>query len=135
MDEFKQEIRRYFQNSLIRLMSRDNLSQVDLAALIGVSPTTINNWVLGYNVPRMDRIDQLADVFHVPRSELIGDPMQSPISYYRDPDVARLAEQISTNPDLRLLFDAAKDVAPEDLSAVHQILKSMKKKETEGDEE
>lgn len=135
MDEFKQEIRRYFQNSLIRLMARDDLSQADLAALIGVSSTAINNWVLGYNVPRMDRIDQLADVFHVPRSELIGDPMQSPISYYHSPDVARLAEQISTNPDLRLLFDAAKDVAPEDLSAVHQILKSMKKKETEGDVE
>jgi len=31
------------------------------------------------------------------------------------------------------LFDAAKDVAPEDLSAVHQILKAMKKKETESD--
>lgn len=52
MDEFKQEIRRYFQNSLIRLMARDDLSQADLAALIGVSSTAINNWVLGYNVPR-----------------------------------------------------------------------------------
>ena len=71
MDEFKQEIRRYFQNSLISLMSRDNLSQVDLAALIGVTQLTIRNWELGNYKPTPERLPAIEEAYKIPIANII----------------------------------------------------------------
>lgn len=126
---------------LLRLAS--GLSQADLAKEVGLTASAIGMYEQGRREPSLSPLSEIADYFNVDVDYLLGkedqttilDPTRLGSRYYHDPGVARLAEQISTNPDLRLLFDAAKDVAPEDLSAVHQILKSMKKKETESDVE
>lgn len=119
-----------FRRNLSYYLDRDKFSRTELARRVDVTITTVSNWLNGEAMPGMRKIQEIANVFDIPLIDLIGDT-----SYYINLDAKRMAEQISTNPDLRLLFDAAKDVAPEDLSAVHQILRSMKKKETEGDEE
>lgn len=119
-----------FRRNLSYYLDRDKFSRTELARRVDVTITTVSNWLNGEAMPGMRKIQELANVFNISLIDLIGDT-----SYYTNLDAKRMAEQISTNPDLRLLFDAAKDVASEDLSAVHQILKSMKKKETEGDEE
>lgn len=50
-------------------------------------------------------------------------------SYYTNPETAKIAQEIYENKDLSLLFDAAKDAAPEDLQTVHTMLMALKKKE------
>ena len=119
-----------FRRNLSYYLDRDKFSRTELARRVDVTITTVSNWLNGEAMPGMRKIQELANVFNISLIDLIGDT-----SYYTNLDAKRMAEQISTNSDLRLLFDAAKDVAPEDLSAVHHILKSMKKKETESDEE
>jgi transcriptional regulator with XRE-family HTH domain len=49
--------------------------------------------------------------------------------YYLNPESARIAQEAYDNPDLRILFDAAKDVEPEALKTVIDMVKLMKKKE------
>ncbi|MDD6332313.1 MAG: helix-turn-helix transcriptional regulator [Clostridium sp.] len=50
-------------------------------------------------------------------------------SYYTNPETAKIAQEIYENKELSLLFDAAKDAAPEDLQTVHTMLLALKKKE------
>lgn len=64
-----------FTKNLNRLLSENNKTQLDLAKFLGVSNTTVNNYVKGYNAPRMDKIDKIAQFFNVNRSELINDPV------------------------------------------------------------
>lgn len=55
-----------------RLLEEQDKTQTDLAKFLNVSSTTVNNYVKGYNVPRMDKIDSICKFFGVNRSELLG---------------------------------------------------------------
>lgn len=61
-----------FSKNLNKLLESHNKTQIELANYIGVSNTTINNYVKGYNAPRMDKIDKIAEFFDVERSSLIN---------------------------------------------------------------
>lgn len=54
---------------------------------------------------------------------------EEPTGYYFNDDTAKAAQEIFDNPELRLLFDEARDADPEDLKTVHQMLLALKRKE------
>ena len=49
--------------------------------------------------------------------------------YYNDGEVAALAEQLRTNPELRILFDASKNLKKEDIEFVTDMIRRLKIKE------
>lgn len=62
-----------FRRQLAILLDENDVTQSELAARLDVSTSAVNNWLLGNNMPRMDKIDKIASIFNVPRSVLIGD--------------------------------------------------------------
>ena len=58
-----------FQNNLIYYLG--GKSQAEVAKAIGVSPQTFNTWCQGIAIPRMDKIQLLADYFGINKSDLI----------------------------------------------------------------
>lgn len=48
-------------------------------------------------------------------------------TYYLDPEVAELADQLHKNPELRILFDASKKLTKEDIQFVRDLVDRMKK--------
>lgn len=62
-----------FKENINRLLKQHDKTQLELAKFIGVSNTTINNYVRGYNMPRMDKVDKICSFFNVKRSDLIED--------------------------------------------------------------
>ena len=69
MDE--KSIQNIFSYNLRRLLMERNKTQLELSKYIGVSNTTINNYVKGYNMPRMDKIDKICRFFNIKRSDLL----------------------------------------------------------------
>lgn len=132
MTDTQRELRRNIQTNLLRLMTREDLTQTDLAEKMNVSITTIHKWVHGQNIPRMDRIDELARILGATRSDILSDKTTD---YYTDDETQRIADAISKDKDLRLLFDAARNVSADDLKALHQLMTSMKQREEGGDGE
>ena len=65
--------RRIFADNLQRLMRLNRERQVDIARLLGVSKSTVSAYCSGAQMPRMDKIEQLARHFGVGRAALIGD--------------------------------------------------------------
>lgn len=65
-------INKTFSNNLKKLLSEKKATQLQLANYLGVSNTTINNYVKGYNMPRMDKVDDIAKFFNVKREDLIS---------------------------------------------------------------
>ena len=130
-DELQKKI---FSNNLTRLLHDRNKTQLEVANAIGVSPQTFNTWVQGIAMPRMGKLQLLADYFYVEKSTLIepqseGDNKQT---YYTNPETAKVAQEIFDNSDLRILFDTAKDSTPEQLKLAAEMLKQFKK--TTGEE-
>lgn len=87
MTDFEQK--RIFSSNLTRLLETRKLTQREVAESIGVSAQTFNTWYRGIAIPRMDKIQRLADYFHVEKSALI-DPLDSSASHA---DILTASEQ------------------------------------------
>ena len=66
-----EEQKEIFAKNLNRLVNSRNLSQREIAARINVSPQTFNTWIQGKAIPRMGKIQLLADYFKIEKSDLI----------------------------------------------------------------
>lgn len=76
--------------------------------------------------PSVDKIQAIANFLDVSVESLMNGTKDE---YYTTPETAQIAQQIFENSELHLLFDAAKDAAPEDLETVHSMLLALKRKE------
>lgn len=70
-----------------------------------------------------DRLQKIAKLLNVSYEYLLTGKEDG---YYINPEAAEMAQQIYDNKDLRLLFDAAKDVTPEQLKLLHDLALSWK---------
>lgn len=65
------EIQTIFRKNLKFYLAQKQSSQLDLANYLNVSNTTVNNWVKGYSMPRMDKVDKICQFFMINRSDLL----------------------------------------------------------------
>ena len=60
-----------FGNNLAYYVERSGRSQRELADVLGVASSTFNDWVKGRKYPRIDKIEMLANIFGILKSDLI----------------------------------------------------------------
>lgn len=51
------------------------LTQKELAKKLNVAPTAISAWEVDRNKPLMDNIEKMSEIFHIKKSELLGDTL------------------------------------------------------------
>lgn len=120
--DFEKDVNRVFSANLRKYLAEYGMTQSELAKRLGVVGTTVTNWVRGENSPRMDKLDAMCDIFHCRRSDLLEEKP----TYYTNEETARVAQEVFENPDLRILFDAARDAKPEDLRLAAEMLRKFK---------
>lgn len=113
-----------FKDVLYNLRSKKGMSQAALAKALDMSPGLIGMYESGKRMPSVEAQETLADYFNVSLDYLMGRDTKS--QYYLDPETAQVAQEVFDNPDLRLLFDAAKGSKPEDLRMAADMLKRFK---------
>lgn len=122
MSTVGQRIREYRQKA--------GKSQVELAKAIGVSKQTLYKYEndIITNIPS-DKIELAAKTLDVSPAILMGwgtDQENGQSEYYIDPETAALAQRLLTDPDYRILFDAADGSRPEDMRMAADMLKRFK---------
>lgn len=70
--------RQIFSNNLRRLIDVSGKTQKDVADAIGVSQQIMNVWARGKAIPRMGKIQRLADYFGVEKPDLIDEKPEAP---------------------------------------------------------
>lgn len=120
------KMKRLFSQRLVSVMQENNINQVELSKILGVSESTVGKWILCKAIPRMGVIQKLSDYFHVGKSYFLEEDANT--GYYTDPTVNEYAEQLRTNPNMRLLFDATKDMSKEDIDYVVDLVNRLKNK-------
>lgn len=63
-----------FAKRLLYYMYYLNISQKELSDRVGVSESSVSQWVKGTKVPRADKVDKICDVFNCKRSDLVDNP-------------------------------------------------------------
>lgn len=61
----------YFSNNLNLLRKNRGLKQIELADILNVRASNINNWEKGSNYPKMDKLVEISSFFEVLMDELI----------------------------------------------------------------
>ena len=72
-DDVKKKI---FTKNLNSYIEQRGKTQLEIAKSIGVSPQTFNTWCKGIAIPRMGKVQALADYFHINKSDLIEEKKQ-----------------------------------------------------------
>lgn len=108
-----------------------NVSQEELAKILGYKSRSSINKIEkdGRELPQ-GKILAIATALHTTPSYIMGWEEESQNKeYYLNPETAMLAQQIHDDPNLRILLDASKDLEPEDIKVVVDLVKRMKAKE------
>lgn len=72
--------KKIFSKNLNNLIASSNKTQKEIADSIGVSPQTFNTWCQGIAIPRMGKVQALADYFSVGKTDLIDDKTSQPLT-------------------------------------------------------
>ena len=126
--------KKIFSTNLKSLLTERSKNQLEVAKSIGVSPQTFNTWTQGIAIPRMGKLQKLADYFGVNKSDLLEEhsaPEED--DYYINEEARRLADVMHKDPRYQVLFDASRKVKPEDIEKVKQMIDLMRSDYDEDD--
>lgn len=119
------EARARFKDNLNYFMRLKGLTQSDIVEHLGVSSATASDWVNGVKYPRVDAMQALAELLEVSMPDLMKD--DSPESG-QSSDLLLLRERLRRQPGMRILFDASKNAAEQDLLDAARLIEGFKKR-------
>lgn len=90
---------------------------------IGIGHGSINRW--HNQMPKADTLQKVADYFGVTPSYLLGNVEDETQEYYIDPEVSAIAQELKDRPELKILFDASRNVKKEDIELVAQMIRRI----------
>ena len=122
-----------FNETLKKLRTEKKITQEELAQATGLSRSAIGMYESGSREPKFETLEVFADFFNVDMNTLLDKEQEKP-TYYFDPETAKLAQELYDNPDLRILMDASRKLAPDDVKNIAEIVARMKKKENHEDD-
>lgn len=109
-----------FNEIMKKLRTSRGLSQAALADKLNMSQSIIGAYETGDRKPSYEAMEQIADFFNVSLDYLRGKDEGS--VYYMDPEAMAYAQYLKDNPDYKVLFDAVRNISPEDIDTVRRLL-------------
>lgn len=100
-DELQKQI---FSKNLCKYLSNSNKSQKEVADAINVSPQTFNTWCQGIALPRMGKIQKLADYFKISKSDLIDDETPQDVFVLADDEVLLIERYRNSDTSIKAMI-------------------------------
>lgn len=90
-----EDYKKIFATNLKYYMTLNDKTQMDLMNDLHLSSSTVSNWCTGLKLPRMDKVQMLADYFHINKSDLIEEKTKEQKQAERDErDIAKDLQNI-----------------------------------------
>ena len=81
------EHKEVFSKNLQKYMALNGKSRKEVCQALGYSYFTFSDWINGKKMPRMDKVEQLANYFGIKKSDLIEETKkEQPVEYDRLPE-------------------------------------------------
>ena len=117
-----------------KLLKEKGLKAADVTRATGIKSPVFSEWKKGKSKPNAEKLIKIANFLGVSVEYLMTGNDRNEEKYYLNEETASMAQELFENPDLRVLFDAARDADPEDLKTAYDILMALKRKERSNDE-
>jgi repressor LexA len=116
--------KRVFANNLLKYVERSGKTQREIAESINVSPSTFNTWINGTKYPRIDKIEMLANLFGILKSDLIED--RSEMEKKND-TLADIVIRLRGDEEFLSLVSTLYELDKEKITSVRLMLKALLK--------
>lgn len=111
------------------LLKKKGLKAADVTRATGIKSPVFSEWKKGKSKPNAEKLVKIANFLGVSVEYLMtGKEKEGGEKYYLNDETAAMAQELFENPELRVLFDAARDADPEDSKTAYDILIALKKK-------
>lgn len=115
-----------FTKNLLKYLALNNATQKDVAHSIGVTTGTFNDWVKGRAVPRMDKIQKLANYFGIEVSDLLEEHSLE-TKRYRQKEMNAIVEDLELNPELIAFLRSVQQLTVEDRELLNVFVERLLK--------
>ena len=119
----EESIREIFSYNLKKYLEANDKQPADLVKDLNVPFSTVSNWINGLKLPRMGKVELLAQYFGIEKSDLLEEKKEE--DYYLNSDAKDMAQFLFDNPEYRVLFDASRKVKKEDIQFVKEMIDRM----------
>ncbi len=109
---------------ILMLCNERGVSVRSVERSCGMSHGVIRRW--NDRMPSADRVKRVADYFGVTVPFLLGEGLDRDAEYYIDPEVSRIAQDMKDRPELKVLFDASRDLSETDIEFVLDMIERMR---------
>lgn len=123
------------------LMAQRKMNKNILSKETGIPYTTIDGYYKrGTDNIKLSNLKKISEFFNVTLDYLVDDDIsvfdvqnsectvhEKTETYYVNEDAAEYAQEIANNNDLKMLFDASRNVSKEDLQFVVEMIKKLKR--------
>lgn len=113
-----------------KLLKERGLKVSDFCKATGLSAGTMSDWKSGRYALKAEKLKIVADFFGVSVEYIMTG--KQPENYYLNPETAAIAQQVYDNPELRMLFDAARGVGPDSIKLATEMLRRFKETNPDG---
>lgn len=80
-------------NNLKKYLKINNVSRNQLSESLGISYSTISDWINGKAYPRIDKIEMMANYFGIEKSDLVEDKSTK----YENQDISTMVDDLMNN--------------------------------------
>lgn len=114
------------------------LTQTELCERTGLTKGAISSYLSGRYFPKQKTIERLANALNVSIPYLMGyaeadytvykSSNDDAETYYLDPEVAEMAQELHDRPEMKVMFDAGRKLDKEDIEAVTILIEKLSRK-------
>ena len=114
--------------NLLYYLQISGKSQKDLADIVGVAPSTVNEWIKKKKYPRIDKIEIMANYFGILKSDLIEEkPKEHFETQKNNNTIASIIVRLRTDSDFLSLVENLNNMDKEKVQSVKQMLIAFNK--------
>ncbi len=109
-------------------LDKTGISQKELAEVVGVASSTVNDWIKAKKYPRIDKIEIMADYFHVLKSDLIEEKSEEHRGMQeKNSTITNIIVRMRTDEDFLSLVETLSTLDKEQLQSVKSLMSAFLK--------
>jgi len=118
-----------FKTILKKLRMEKGWTQKDLSEKIGVSKTAVASWEQGARIPKVDTLEDLADVFNVDMNYLLGETDKTTKIPHPYDEVEEYLELLHKDPRYRVLLSSSAKLDSDTLDNFVKLIEKLTSEE------
>lgn len=108
-----------------QLLVKNNVSTYKVSKETGIAQSVFSAWKNGISTPKQDKLQKIADYFHVTIDYLMGIERNQNIDYYLNDETRKIAQEVFETPELKTLLDLSRSLPPNKLKALTAFMKEF----------